>query len=978
MFKKKGKIISGIFIGLLALVGIGANVAAGVLSDAISIYLNGYGNDFSNLNTEDSDKLCQEIAGEGIVLLKNENNCLPLKDVTAVNVFGWGGSDGGFIVSGAGSGSSADRGSGQKVTLLQAFENKGISTNPDLNNMYKEYCSARDNTNYWNAAYPFFNLIEPPASEVEPLMDSALAYSDTAIVVISRLGGEGQDLPHTQKKKNLPEDTTRTYLELSTEEEEMLAMVETAGFTNVIVLLNTTNAMEVGFLEDENINAALEVSALGQSGAESIVDVLTGEINPSGKLVDTYAYDLETAATYANCPNCREVDSDQGGIKSYTDGGNYIDYQEDIYVGYRWYETADAEGYWDDIDNEYGQGYDGVVQYPFGYGLSYSSFDWKIDSVSPANGSTITPDTEITVKVWVTNTSTLPGKDVVELYYSAPYTKGGIEKSAVCLCDFAKTQELEEAGEDTKCAQLVTLTLTGRDMESYDAYDKNGNGFKGYELEAGDYVLSLQSDAHHRKETTDGKNTLTYHVEEDYQLSEDETTGYTVENRFTGASSDDGVSIDGSDSDANITYLSREDFASTFPVRTTERRTKTSAIKALGNHWLSDKSDTEEMPVTGSTATDYQLYDGEEPNTDFLCELGEDYDDPTYEDLLDQMSVSDLNLMVEGCGYRTPEIDSIGKPEFLDLDGPSGLNDTNMSSDTKAKWTSFPVETALAQSWNKNLAYTFGLAVGREAGETGVGGWYAPACNIHRSPYDGRNFEYYSEDPYQSGIFAAETIRGATNNGLYCYVKHFAVNETENGRSGLYTWLTEQSLREIYLKPFEIAVKKGSANAVMSSFNRLGATWTGGSYSLLTEVLRNEWGFRGTVLTDYSSGGDYMNVDQGLRAGNDTWLNGLRTNSVQGHDDKSSATALTCARRAAHDVIYTYCNTVYRQKRHAENPGEDTIKVDVGGKTAATPSHSWVWILVAGDVVLFGGLLTWAYFAYFHKGKKREEEASSK
>ncbi len=967
MFSKKGKIITGISVGFLSVVLIASNIACGIMNEDISIYLNGYGNDFSKLNYEQGDQVCQDIEGEGIVLLKNQDNVLPLTDISKVNVFGWGGSDGGFIVSGAGSGASDDRGSGNKITLLEAFEEKGIETNSELNKVYSDYSSKREATDYWNSAYPFFNLIEPPVSKVSPLIEDALVFSKTAIVVISRLGGEGQDLPHVQKKTKLAEDKTRTYLELSTEEEGLLNEISTAGFDNVIVLLNTCNAMELGFLNENYIDAALLVSAPGQSGTLSIVDVLLGKKNPSGKTVDTYAYDSKTAATYANCPNCRETNNQTAGIKSYTNGGSYVDYQEGIYVGYKWYETADEEGYFNDVDNEFGKGYKGVVQYPFGYGQSYSSFDWNVNSIEPAIGSTITSDTTITIKVWVTNTSYAEGQDVVQLYYSAPYYEGGIEKSSVNLVAFDKTQVLERTDGD-KSSQLLTLSFKAEEMKSYDFDNRNGNGFSGYELEEGDYKISLRTDAHTLKGIEN--DVITYHVGKTEKLSKDSKTGNTVENRFTGDEAEGQVSIDGSDSNADIKYLSRKDFQGTFPTRTNERRTKTSNIIALGDNWLCHENDTDIKPIQGDKSTDLKLYsDDSVLNMDLIQKLGDDYDAVEYESLLNQMTVSELATLVESGGYRTAAVSSIGKPEIRDLDGPSGLNETNMSSDTKAKWTSFPVETVLAQTFSKRLSYIYGLALGKEAGATKVGGIYAPACNIHRSPFDGRNFEYYSEDPYLSGIMASKTVLGATNNGLYCYVKHFAVNETENQRSGLFTWLTEQSLREIYLRPFEITVKEGKANAIMSSFNRLGATWTGGSYALLTKILREEWGFKGTVVTDYSSGGSYMNPDQGLRAGNDMWLNGLRSDEIDGHKDKTSATALSVERKAAHNIIYTYCNTLAVQKKYQENVGEDEkeFTTEIGAKEASKLNNSWVYYLVSFDILAVIGGVVLSFFAFFRK-----------
>lgn len=959
--KKTGKIIVGAVLGLFSLLGIAVDVAAGVLAEPITIYLGGYGIQFDNLNAAQGNELCHDIEGEGLLLLKNQNKTLPLTDLKKINVFGWGGSDGGFVDSGAGSGSSGERGSGSKVTLLDAFMNAGIETNTTLNSFYSSYASSRDRGDYWNKAYPFFNLIEPEAKDVAPLMDDAFAFSDTALIVISRLGGEGQDLPRTQKKLKLPEDTSRNYLQLSLEEEGLLEAVHQEGFAHVIVLIDACNAMELGFLQADWIDAALSAGPCGQNGASAIVEALQGKINPSGKTVDTYAYDLSTAPTYPNAPNCREVNNTNGGEFTYTNGGAYIDYAEGIYVGYKWYETADAEGYFNNVTNAYGQGYSGVVQYPFGFGLSYSSFDWRLKSASPAAGSTITPDTEISLEVWVTNTSSVPGKDVVELYYSAPYTPGGIEKSALCLGDFAKTGTLD-ANNGQHPAELLTLKIKARDMKSYDTDDANGNGFSGYELEQGDYVLSLRHDAH----TLDDNPALrlTYHIQSTAQLANDETTGNPVENRFTGDAADDGVSIDGRDSDAAITYLSRADFASTFPVRSSSRRTKSANITKLGNHWLGKHFDTTTTPMQG-LAGDLRLYQDGTINQELVEKLGANYDAEEYETLLDQISVSELNTLIEGSGYRTPKIDSIGKPEMTDLDGPSGLNDTNMTMATKSKWTSFPVETVLASTWSKKMSFLYGYCVGKEAASTNVAGWYAPACNLHRSPFDGRNFEYYSEDPLLSGVMCQETVQGASDNGLYCYVKHFAVNETENNRAQLYTWLNEQSLREVYLRPFEIAVKAGKANAIMSSFNRLGATWAGGNYALLTSVLREEWGFRGSVLTDYcSSATDYMNVDQGLRAGGDIWLNGLRASTMGGHYDKTSATAISTARQAAHNVLYTYCNTVYRQAHYQPDDFAKTFATTVGGKAAGSASRAWLGWLIGGSVLYFlllGGLACWVY-----------------
>lgn len=888
-------------------------------------------------------------------------------------------------MSGAGSGSAEDRGSDNeyKRTFLQGIEQEGIEYNKEIISMYKQYKSSRDKEmnsgSYWSdkTPYPFFNLIEPKISMVQPLIANAKAFSDNAIVVISRLGGEGRDLPQEQYKWNgggksdVTTVSDRTYLELTSEEEDLLELVG-SEFSNVIVLLNTCNAMELGFLEDAKygVDAALNVSCPGQSGSISIAKILKGEVNPSGKTTDIYAYDLTTAATYANAPNGQNTTAGKNGEKQYQGGGNYIDYSEGIYVGYKWYETADTEGYWDARG-----GYENVVQYPFGYGKSYTQFAWNVMSVTPASGSRVTEDTEVTIVVSVTNEGTVPGRDVLQLYYT-PYYKQGetqIEKSSVNLGEFEKTEVLypkDQADTTHPYEQLVTIKFRVSDMKSYDyAGVKTENG--GYVLEKGEYSLTLRTDSHTVADAEGKGATITYSIEDDIILDTDETTGNSVENRFTGdQATDNGISIDGSNTGANIKYMSRANFEETFPVMSTEKRSKDSKLVAQKDNWLSDRKNTDVMPTQG-VDSGVRLYTGDnysEMNEDVIFTYGnpENFDDEAlWDELLNQLPVSELVGLVEGGGYQTAAAPSIGKPAVTDLDGPSGLNDTNMTvADKKeAAWTSFPVETVMGQTWSKRLAYVYGLAVGNEAcnGKFPVSGWYAPAVNIHRSPFDGRNFEYFSEDPYLSGILGANTVEGATSNGLYCYIKHFAVNETEFNRSGLYTWLTEQALREIYLKPFEICVKEGEANAIMSSFNRIGATWAGGSYALLTEVLRNEWGFKGSVVTDYSSGGTYMSVDQGVRAGGDLWLNGARSVLLNnGISDKSSATAISCMRDAAKNIVYTHCNTLYRLDQFIKNPdANNKFTVQLGSRAASGAVPYWLIGLIAADVVIVAALVFW-------------------
>ena len=976
--------------GMILVAGavVAANIVANYYSEIISIYLNGFGADFSKLDSASGNNICQEIEGEGVVLLKNENNALPLTQKNAngkvpVAVFGWGATDGGFITSGSGSGGSAERGAGKLVTFLSALEGQKATIQDGkeilpavegrfeyyhpLIDMYAKYKSGRDRGDYWNAAYPFFNLIEPPVSYVSPLIEEAKAFSDTALVVISRVGGEGQDIPRIQKKLNLPDDNSRTYLELSKEEEEMLDLVKD-NFDKVVVVVNTCNAMNLSFLEDEKIDAGLSISGCGQSGAIAIADILLGERNPSGKTVDTYAYDLSTAATYANGPDCREINGPTGGIRKYSNSGNhYVDYAEGIYNGYRWYETADEEGFWNSTyaQNKWGvNSYDEVVQYPFGYGLSYSTFSQTIQSVNPSNNSDITADSEITVTVRVTNTGTVKGKEVIQLYYNPPYTPGGVEKSAVNLVAFSKTNDIEPGSYED-----VTLSFKASDMKSYDTANLSGvvGTDGGYVLEAGTYKVSLRSDSHNVISEINYNLTASSPIDADI-----------VSNKFTGAGVTKGdVSIDGSDTNEGIVYLQRNRFQETFP---TPRNPRNQSDKLPSNGWLSEQKDTDVMPTQGASGN-YKIYNSDGSlNLDLILKLGADYDDPLWDEVLNQVTTNELFAVIQGGGFRTKAIPSINKPEHLDLDGPSGLNqEVNTGGNSSSLWTSFPIETAIAQTWNQDISYRFGLIIGYEAFATGVAGWYGPAANIHRSPFDGRNFEYYSEDPFLSGKMCAKTVAGATSNGLYCYLKHFAVNETENKRESLITWLNEQSLREIYTKPFEIAVKEGGANAIMSSFNKVGATWAGGNYALLTGLLREEWGFRGSVLTDYALEWemDFMDINQGIRAGNDMWLNGLRTDTIGTINNRNSATTVSCARNATKNMLYTFCNTLYRQSQYLEHPIANAPVASLTSREHNAPAATWIWLLVGLDTLAAVGIGIWIYFCFFHKKKAKVEKTQN-
>lgn len=955
MTQKRIRITSFAAMGVILAVILAANILAGIFSNVITVFLYGYGVNFDNLSAIEGDELCQEIAAEGIVMLEN-NGLLPLKNVTNINVFGWGATDGGFIISGSGSGSAQERGGGAKKLFLEGITDAGFKYNEDIINLCVNFQKERQGASLYDPASTFFRLYEPSISAYEALLPGAKSFSDTALVVVSRLGGEGKDLPKVQYKSNgsggFVTDSKRHYLKLSSEEENLIDLVAN-NFNKVVVIINACNVMELGFLANPKIDAAISSGGVGQSGAVAIGKILNGEVTPSGKTVDTYLYDLTSDPSYVN--------SGEEGVVTYKTGaaaGNvnkYIDYAEDIYVGYRYFETAAKEG---------AIAYDSIVQYPFGYGLSYTEFKWSVKDVKPANG-VLTKDSKIEITVDVENTGNDAGQDVVQVYYTLPYD-GKIEKPYIQLGAFAKTIVLAPGA-----FQTLTLSFDAYDMASYDCYDLNGNGFKGWELDAGKYGIRLHTDVHTVKNCE--KAITDFTIASGIRYSEDPVTGHEVKNLFTGSEAVEEISIDGSNSGAGINFLSRKDFGGTFPSSRKAARDKASVIVNQGNYWGYNKVLTNVMPQQG-VAGDLSLMvlkDGKPVlNEELILELGGDYDSQLWESLLKQITREELIGLVQLGGYRTAKIDSIGKVECVDLDGPSGLNSNNMSS-AETFWTCFPVETVLACTWNSTLSYIYGLAIGKEAADTNVSGWYAPAVNLHRNAFEGRNFEYYSEDPYLSGLMGAETTRGALANGLYCYVKHFAVNETETERRQLYTWLTEQALREIYLRPFEICVKKGGANGIMTSHNRLGATWTGGSYPLLTTVLRNEWGFRGSVVTDYyAQTGSFMNVDQGLRAGGDLWLTGGML-APDGPWDTTSPTAVFVLRQAAKNILYTYTNTYHTAYNH--DSSQDRFVADVGLKELKGVFPWWVFGVAAIDLAVIGGIVVWIYFLEIKPKRKKRD-----
>ena len=843
-------------IAVLLTIGLVVNIACGIFYSAITPFMT------ANLNplltgqkqvttgqsltveqaADQSRAMAQELVQEGAVLLKDQNNALPLAEGTAVNLFGYGSVD--PIYGGSGSGASD---TSSNIDLVTGLTNAGFTVNQELVDFYKKSGVSRAAQKGFEGSN--FTPAEVPAAQyTDTLLQNAKAFSDVAIVTFSRVGGEGGDLPQDMYAAGYSKtDDGRHYLELTQDEEDLLALIKAQGFGKVIVLINSSNAMELGFLEDDSIDAALWIGSLGSTGFNAVGEILSGNVNPSGRLSDTYAYDLTTAPAYWNA-----------GDFTYSNlNHHYVEYAEGIYVGYRFYETRY-------VDNTTGvcdeAAYAKAVQYPFGYGLSYTTFEQSIADYK-------TSDSAIEMTVEVKNTGAVAGKDVVQVYYTAPYTVGGIEKSHVVLAGFAKTGLLQPGA-----SEKVTVTFAPEDMASYDE-----TGAKAYVLEAGTYQIKLMNNAH---EVIDQR---------EYEVPA--TITYSGDN----ARSTDLVAATNEFEDVAQgqiqKYVSRADWEGTLPTTRTDGKTASAETVAAKENAPVYENNDSDQPITiadhGLTLEDM---------------TGLDYDDPKWDDLLEQLSVDDMTNMISNGGWSTPEVASVGKPATNDLDGPAGIN----SLVSSLKGVSFPSEVIVGSSWNTDLAQRFGTAFGAEAAANHVVGLYAPGMNIHRTPFSGRNFEYYSEDGLLSGKMGAAMVQGVGSQGVYTYIKHFALNDQESNRLSISVWANEQSIREIYLKPFEISVKEGGTTAVMSSYSRLGNTWAGASKALLTDVLRNEWGFHGMVVTDSAMGNTgWMDINLALRAGGDMMLclMGVKL-------DSSSNTAQQAMRRACHNILYTQANSI--------------------------------------------------------------------
>lgn len=863
----------------------------------------------------EATELCAEIAEEGIVLLKNEN-LLPLAGNSNLNVFGWGSTN--PCYGGTGSGSLSD--AYETTSLLQGLTNAGFALNTELSDFYTAFRADRPEVGMWSQDW---TLPEPTAdSYTDELMTNAKEFSDTAMIVITRVGGEGADLPtdvnavtYTDNSENYKDfEDGEHYLQLSRTEKDMVDLV-CANFNNVVVVYNGANAMELGFVNDySQIKSVIWCPGTGQSGFEALGEIVAGTVNPSGKTSDTFVADLTTTPTYNNFgyfayDNMDEFTYTQTNFMTGAEESTvptFVNYTDSIYVGYRFYETAAAEG----LIN-----YDETVVYPFGFGLSYTTFTQEMSPISVSDGT-------ISFDVTVTNTGDVAGKDVVEVYYNPPYTNGGIEKATANLIDFEKTDILEPGA-----SQTITVSFDEEDMASYD-----DAGAGAYVLEAGDYLISIRSDSHNiiAEEAYNVAANVVY--DENNKRSTDEVV---AANEFEAARGE-------------VTYLSRADGFANYAqaTATPANRSLSDAYKATfynnSNYNPEDfNNPDDEMPVTGAS------------NGMKLADLrGADYDDERWDTLLDQLTVSDMDTMIAIGGYQTSAAGSVGKLQTIDCDGPASINNNFTGTGS----IGFPSAVMIASTWNKDIAMRFGESIGKMADEMGVSGWYAPAMNTHRSAFAGRNFEYYSEDGVLSGYMAANAVVGAEKYGVYAYIKHFALNDQETNRTNmLCTWATEQSIREIYLKPFEIAVKDGGAKAVMSAFNYIGTTHAGASPELLNNVLREEWGFRGFVLTDYFGVYGYMDADREIRNGNDAMLVAYDTETNH-LTDKSSATSVTAMRQACKNIMYTVVNS----------RAYDEANMETGLK-------NWQIIAIVIDILL-AGLIVFLEVKTVNNFKKRKAQ----
>ena len=836
---------------------------------------------------EEATEVAEEIMEDGIVLLKNES-LLPLNETKKLNIFGWESINPAY--GGAGSGGINDL--YDIVSLNQGLENAGFSINQELVDFYNNYGADNPEMSIQKQSW---TLPEPPVDTYsDELIKSAKEFSDVAVVVLSRKAGEGHnDIPMDVRKAAYDNNSDEYddfpegehYLQLSQTERDMVDMV-CSNFDNVIVVYNGANQFELGFADEyPQIKSVVWCPGTGNVGFNALGKVFSGEVNPSGKTPDTFIYDMTTAPWWNNAEKTEYTNLADMAVEGMNAGTAQVyapaftNYVEGIYVGYKYYETAAQEGAID---------YDKTVQYPFGYGLSYTEFEQKMGELEEKDG-------QISLDVVVTNTGYVAGKDVLEVYYKPPYKNCGIEKASANLIEFAKT-DLLQPGE----SQIVTATFSIEYMAYYD-----DNTAKAFVLEKGDYLISINSDSH----TVLDQKTYTA----------DKDVVYKGENKR--ASDDTAATNVFEDAKGDVTYLSRADHFANY-----EEATAAPASAELGEPYVSEYHLNSNFDKTTYLNDEDVMSTTGADNGLTLADMRDaDYDDPRWEKLLDQLTVDEMTNMIAMAGYQTAAMDSVGKVATLDFDGPAAIN----NNFTGVGSIGFPIEVVVASTWNKELAQAWGECMGKISQEMGAEGWYAPGMNTHRTAFGARNYEYFSEDGVLAGNMGAKAVEGARKYGVYSYIKHFALYE--GNAKMVSVWSNEQAIREIYLKPFEISVKQGGANAVMVSWSFLGDKWTGESSNLMNTVLRDEWGFRGMALTDFfrNNGHGFMNADAALANGVDAMLstfNGEENNVA----NPEHPTAVLQMRNACKNVMYTVVSSWAYDGEHEETGMENWKKAGIG------------------------------------------------
>ena len=884
-------VLAWVAVAAVAAALILANFMANRYANLISVYLNMPNQkivEAENENTRhfasdyDSEEamkahlqeIGKQIEAEGAVLLEN-NGTLPLNDAAKITILGQGSVD---PVYGGGGAGSVD--TSTATDLYAGIEAAGYQTNDVVRTFYTEGPGSAYRKTFPDAyGQGVFAVNEVPVSEfTDDVLDSFEEYSDAAVIVIGRSGGESSDLQTTRL------DTGAYYLELDENEQELINLA-CRNFENVVVLLNTQNPIELGALENTDVDAVLWIGALGETGAQAVGELLSGSVSPSGRLTDTYAYDSHSAPAMANFGSYMIENS------TVSFGTNYMVYSEGIYVGYRYYETR-----YEDVvmGNEDGANYNyaQTVQYPFGYGLSYTEFAYSDFSLTEA-------DDHYTAQVTVTNTGERAGKHAVEIYMQSPYTdydkENKIEKSSVELVGYVKTDMLNAGA-----SQTVSVDIPKEMLKVYDEY---GQGT--YIVDAGDYYFTAGTDAHNAVNnilaakgytTDDGMDAagdaqmtavVTIEEQDNTTYASSQDTGYAIVNQFE--------DVNMNTYDSEHVYLSRNDWTGTWPA-TYADGSWTAPEEFVSALEIPSVEDTaEETPVTDTIDESLGVL-----TTAMMMDI--DYNDPMWDTLIQQMSVSELDQLIRVGGYATMGVDSIQLPSTQDKDGPAGISSTLVGGENG---TSYPPEIVLAATWNDALAEELGRCIGEDSIDLGVTGWYAPAMNIHRTPYSGRNFEYYSEDSFLSGKMGAATVRGAQEKGVLVYIKHYALNDQETNRMGVSIFANEQSIRDLYLKPFEITVREGDAHGAMVSMNRIGSKWSGAHSGLMTETLRNEWGFEGLAITDQASCEvfAYEDLRAGLAAGTDLWLN-TDTELWKLSSSDMNDTIVAAMQRAAKNIVF--------------------------------------------------------------------------